>query len=178
MRCAILAPVLTGKRQMAEAFWVGIAIFALVGFVVWYYVKQNTPAGNLVRRGWRILLLLFLILTAGYELDEVGWIPHHYDTPVFISGGWMIGEFLTCEMQAVTLDRGATYDYFLDCAGGEGNHHQLCGDLRRSEGRYLLCGLKAKGTRNTSRFAARESNASCSECSLTGQFDSEKRDKL
>jgi hypothetical protein len=110
---------------MAEAYWFGIAILALVGFLVWYYVKQNTPAGTLVRRGLGMLFLLSLIVVAAYELDEVGWIPHHHDTPVFISGAWMIGEFLTCEMQAVTLDRGATYDYFLDCAGREGKPHRL-----------------------------------------------------
>ena len=110
---------------MAEAYWFGITTFVLIGFLVWYYLKQSTRAGLLVRRVFGTLLLFGLIVGAAYKLDESGWIPHHHDTSVFIAGEWMVGEFRTCEMQAITLYQGANHDYFLNCAGSEGKPHRL-----------------------------------------------------
>jgi hypothetical protein len=110
---------------MTEAFWFGIATLSLVGFLVWYYFKQSAPAGRLVRRGLGIVFFLCLAMGAAYELDEAGWIPHHHDTPVFVTGDWMVGELRTCKMQIIIGERGESYDYFLDCAAGQGKPHRL-----------------------------------------------------
>lgn len=49
--------------------------------------------------------LLYLIGAAIYgaiELhdtaDESGWITHNHDTPIWIQGDWMVGEYRTCQM--------------------------------------------------------------------------------
>ena len=35
----------------------------------------------------------------GYEyLNDLGWIPHNHDTPIWIKGEWMQGEFRKCQM--------------------------------------------------------------------------------
>ena len=33
------------------------------------------------------------------SLDEAGWISHQHDTPVWIAGDWMMGEYRECEMR-------------------------------------------------------------------------------
>lgn len=37
------------------------------------------------------------------SLDEAGWISHHYNTPVWIAGDWMVGEYRYCEMRTTAL---------------------------------------------------------------------------
>jgi hypothetical protein len=111
---------------MAEAFWSVIVIIALVGFLVWYYFKQNAPAGKRVRQGFAILFLVGLMVGTFYKVDEAGWIPHYDDTSVFISEDWMMGEFRVCEMKVlVPAEQGGNPDYFLDCASGQGKAHLL-----------------------------------------------------
>lgn len=39
-----------------------------------------------------------------YEsLDNSGWITHSQDTPVWIQGNWMIGEYRDCQMRTKTV---------------------------------------------------------------------------
>jgi hypothetical protein len=43
--------------------------------------------------------ILFWIGNAAYQsLNNEGWIPHTHDTPVWIDGDWIIGEYRECEM--------------------------------------------------------------------------------
>lgn len=57
----------------------------------------------------RFILLAIVLAVAGeflitgylalYQaLDRAGWISHDHDTPVWIEGNWMSGEYRTCEM--------------------------------------------------------------------------------
>lgn len=52
--------------------------------------------------GWGCLIFLCLVgygIYGGYEwLDRNGWIPHDHDTPVWIHGDWIVGEYRDCDM--------------------------------------------------------------------------------
>jgi hypothetical protein len=43
------------------------------------------------------------LVVNGYQsLDNSGWIVHNHDTPVWIEGDWMVGEYRECEMMTTT----------------------------------------------------------------------------
>jgi len=49
--------------------------------------------------GYAGLFLLVALTVASYEsLDESGWITHDHDTPTWIQGDWLQGEYRTCDM--------------------------------------------------------------------------------
>ena len=50
------------------------------------------------------LLIVFVILVAGAfsGLRESGWIPRSHDTPVWIQGDWLVGEYRDCQMRTKT----------------------------------------------------------------------------
>ena len=56
--------------------------------------------------GWGCLIFLCLVgygIYGGYEwLDGNGWIPHDHDTPVWIHGDWIVGEYRHCGMRTTT----------------------------------------------------------------------------
>jgi hypothetical protein len=53
--------------------------------------------------GYLALISLALTLILGYQaLDRAGYILHHHDTPVWIEGEWMTGEFRDCQMLTTT----------------------------------------------------------------------------
>lgn len=37
-------------------------------------------------------------ISAYSSLDDAGWITHNHDTPVWIQGNWMVGEYRTCQL--------------------------------------------------------------------------------
>ena len=53
-------------------------------------------------KGWGCLLTLFIlgaVIYWGYgSLNENGWIEHAHDTPVWIKGEWLVGEYRLCRM--------------------------------------------------------------------------------
>jgi hypothetical protein len=47
--------------------------------------------------------IVFCLLFVGYaSLDENGWLSHSHDTPVWIQGDWLVGEYRECDMQTTT----------------------------------------------------------------------------
>jgi hypothetical protein len=45
------------------------------------------------------------------ELDGRGWIRRTHDTPVWIAGDWLVGEYRECDMQTATpAFEGSNYD--------------------------------------------------------------------
>jgi hypothetical protein len=60
--------------------------------------------GILKSIGWYWLFCGLGILACGLytALDNSGWIPHNHDTPVWIQGDWMVGEYRTCLMLTTT----------------------------------------------------------------------------
>lgn len=63
-----------------------------------------------VKKSVRIILNIGVICLVGgvalvgllqiyQSLDEAGWISHQHDTPVWIAGDWMVGEYRACEMR-------------------------------------------------------------------------------
>jgi hypothetical protein len=59
--------------------------------------------------GWGCLILLCFVgyaIYGGYQwLDSIGWITHSHDTPVWIAGNWMVGEYRNCGMLTTTSTR-------------------------------------------------------------------------
>ena len=49
-----------------------------------------------------VAILGGLIYGAFLGLDKHGWIAHRHDTPVWISGDWMVGEYRDCGMLTTT----------------------------------------------------------------------------
>ena len=53
-----------------------------------------------------LVLLAFVIwgcIAAFYGLNESGWITHSHDTPVWIQGDWLVGEYRDCQMRTKTV---------------------------------------------------------------------------
>lgn len=47
---------------------------------------------------------IVVVSIIGYEsLDTSGWIKHNRDTPIWIKGDWMIGEYRNCQMLTTTV---------------------------------------------------------------------------
>ena len=57
--------------------------------------------------GWLVLLCFVGYLINGW-LDSIGWVTHSHDTPVWIEGDWMVGEYRECEMMTKTPPPGVT----------------------------------------------------------------------
>lgn len=67
---------------------------------------QNPASGtNNNGKGWGCILSLFIfafVIYWGYGwLNEIGWIEHDYDTPVWIKGEWLVGEYRVCQIPLV-----------------------------------------------------------------------------
>jgi hypothetical protein len=45
---------------------------------------------------------LAIMVTLYESLDDSGWIVHNHDTPVWIAGDWMVGEYRICGMLTTT----------------------------------------------------------------------------
>src|ERR1035437_5466914 len=55
------------------------------------------------------LLLLIALGYASYlTFDNAGWIPHSHDTPVWVAGDWIVGEYRDCGMRTTTTPVGVT----------------------------------------------------------------------
>lgn len=53
--------------------------------------------------GYAILAFLVVIALYGYQtLDRAGYVAHNHDTPVWIAGDWMVGEYRLCDMPVKT----------------------------------------------------------------------------
>ena len=51
-----------------------------------------------------VVLALFI---GGYEAaDQGGWITHNHNTPVWIQGDWMVGEYRICQLLTATPPAG------------------------------------------------------------------------
>jgi hypothetical protein len=57
------------------------------------------------RQAARIIGRLIMLVIIGYAvyggygwLNSVGWIEHSHDTPIWIKGEWLVGEYRVCEM--------------------------------------------------------------------------------
>ena len=50
------------------------------------------------------LAILVGLIYGGYNwLDQAGWITHSHDTPVWIAGDWLVGEYRDCDMRTKTV---------------------------------------------------------------------------
>ena len=58
--------------------------------------------------GWGFLILLGLAGYAIFSAYEGGWISHNHDTPVWIAGDWIVGEYRDCGMLTTTPPAGIT----------------------------------------------------------------------
>jgi len=75
--------------------------------------------------GCGCLFLLIVIGSIAYGvysyahdwLDEAGWIEHSYDTPVWMEGEWLTGEYRICQMPGPVWGKLPTYAHLL-CGKG------------------------------------------------------------
>lgn len=50
---------------------------------------------------------IVVLAVNGYQsLDNSGWITHDHDTPVWIQGDWLVGEYRDCQMRTKTVAGG------------------------------------------------------------------------
>ena len=51
-----------------------------------------------------VMALLVVGSLIGYQsLDKAGWLVHNHDTPVWIQGDWLVGEYRDCQMRTPTV---------------------------------------------------------------------------
>ncbi len=60
----------------------------------------------------------FWVHAAKMTLDNSGWIPHSHDTPIWIQGDWLAGEYRICEMPGY-LWGGLPESAHLLCSSGD-----------------------------------------------------------
>ena len=54
--------------------------------------------------GLFVVGLIVALVVDGYQsLDNSGWITHDHDTPVWIQGDWLVGEYRDCQMRTKTV---------------------------------------------------------------------------
>jgi len=68
-------------------------------------VAQSESSDTAVGLGYLVgLAILIGVIYGGYSwLDQAGWIQHSHDTPVWIAGDWMVGEYRDCDMRTKTV---------------------------------------------------------------------------
>jgi hypothetical protein len=57
-----------------------------------------------------LTIIGFMFYGASNIMDEGGWWIHSHDTPTYISGNWMVGEFRQC-----TMGHSDSFELSLDC---------------------------------------------------------------
>lgn len=63
-------------------------------------------AGCLLFVGFALCAVYSGINSVDDSLDTTGWISHSHDTPVWIAGDWMVGEYRDCGMLTTTPPAG------------------------------------------------------------------------
>lgn len=65
--------------------------------------KESTAGWGCITGLGRMLGILALVWIAAHVantwLDSIGWVTHDHDTPVWIHGDWMVGEYRHCGMR-------------------------------------------------------------------------------
>jgi hypothetical protein len=80
--------------------WFILSVVLIIGALVWYYFKHDTPIGK--KLGGTVSLIFFLIMLVvfGYggwtSLDEKGLIPHSVDAVITAEPSWLPGESKNC----------------------------------------------------------------------------------
>ena len=80
---------------------------------IWARELAVAGAGIVKAVGWLLIAGFTLVSAVSlYEsLDNSGWISHSHDTPVWIQGDWLEGEYRECDMQTTTpAFEGSHYD--------------------------------------------------------------------
>jgi hypothetical protein len=49
-----------------------------------------------------VLFIVLIVLLMWRLADDFGYVPHEHDTPVWIRGDWMVGEYRDCNMLTTT----------------------------------------------------------------------------
>ena len=90
-----------GSKNAASMIWVMGQVRNCKGLV-----KKSVEwlvTGGLVIFGLWLLCYLGIWAVGLYKsLDNSGWIAHNHDTPVWIQGDWLVGEYRECDMQTTT----------------------------------------------------------------------------
>lgn len=101
-------------------------------------------------------------------LDGYGWVEHDHDTPVWIQGEWLAGEYRICQMPGPVWGELPTYAYLLCGKGGGLTATQSSSSVKVRSGRRCL------RFSNFSNFNS--SSASCSSESARWLFSTRQPD--
>jgi len=75
---------------------------------VWAGEVANACKGIAKVAGWLLFagIVAGIAVTSHESLDNSGWILHNHDTPVWIAGDWLVGEYRDCGMLTTTPPTG------------------------------------------------------------------------
>lgn len=75
---------------------------------VWAEEVAQASKGVLKTIGWSLFAVFACVIAINSysDLDSSGWIPHDHDTPVWIQGDWLAGEYRDCQMRTKTVAGG------------------------------------------------------------------------
>ena len=89
---------------------------ALAGFSngVGAWFREVSDAAAPIVKLMRLLLIVGFVAIVAYsgnsDLDRDGWISRDHDTPTWIGGDWMVGEYRECDLLTTTpVVEGNTY---------------------------------------------------------------------
>ncbi len=81
---------------------------AFRAIAVWAGEVTQASKGVLKTIGWALFAFFagVIAINSYSDLDSSGWIPHDHDTPVWIQGDWLVGEYRDCQMRTKTVAGG------------------------------------------------------------------------
>jgi hypothetical protein len=98
-----------GLRDWIGNVWFFLLLIMAV-LVVWWAWTAKLDRVDLAMDKIGTIFLIGLLIVWGWEgrdwLDEHGWIEHSHDTPVWIKGDWMVGEYRDCGMRTKAAQSG------------------------------------------------------------------------
>jgi hypothetical protein len=103
----------------------------------WFHEVSRVaaPIFKLLRSLLGLAFLVAIVYGVYGELDKAGWISRDHDTPTWIGGDWMVGEYRECDLLTTTaVVEGTSYSKDdllhlprLYCGRGEGGFFEYAG---------------------------------------------------
>lgn len=111
------------QPAMESLCFLGVLLTFFGGhYLKWRFAEGKTPTGGskmfvtwllVWRKRAKVLGISLIVIAAaggvvavviaGYDgLNNAGWITHNHDTPVWIQGEWMVGEYRICQLRTTT----------------------------------------------------------------------------
>lgn len=75
---------------------------------VWAGEVSQASKGVVKTAGWLLFagVAVVIAINSYTDLDNSGWISRNHDTPIWIQGNWLVGEYRDCQMLTTTPPAG------------------------------------------------------------------------